>query len=223
MRRHASRAARRSTRRSIRRGIALPLAAAAQPLIHHVVHRHTRFGDVIQSRLSLVLHVHRALMTAGAAARRDQPSASPASRLAGGVAGSDQPRRAASIVARLPLRATRLEAATSLFRSAAGVVTRRHTDASGRTDAGPRAAAAMTLPRQHDNSPRRHESATTTATRSDHAALPDDRGGRATPHGRTRRDEVPVLPDGEIERLAERVIGSIDRRIAAQRERVGRF
>jgi hypothetical protein len=31
------------------------------------------------------------------------------------------------------------------------------------------------------------------------------------------------VPDGEIERLAERVIGSIDRRIAAQRERVGRF
>jgi hypothetical protein len=82
----------------------------------------------------------------------------------------------------------------------------------------------MTLPRRHESSSRRQESGITAATHRDEAAATNDRGARTTPLERTRRhDAAPALPDREIERLAGRVIDSIDRRIAAQRERLGRF
>jgi len=47
------------------------------------------------------------------------------------------------------------------------------------------------------------------------AAAPD-----SAPPGRT--PPARALADPDLERLAERVIGSIDRRIAARRERLGR-
>ena len=51
-----------------------------------------------------------------------------------------------------------------------------------------------------------------------------DRGARIAGPGRARGDgAATALPDVEIERLAGRVIDSIDRRVAAQRERLGRF
>ena len=82
----------------------------------------------------------------------------------------------------------------------------------------------MTLQRRHEDSSRRHENAITAATRGDEAIATTDRSGRTTHLERTRRnDAAPPLPDREIERLAGRVIDSIDRRIAAQRERLGRF
>jgi hypothetical protein len=47
------------------------------------------------------------------------------------------------------------------------------------------------------------------------------------PSAGSRGDDSPnsqrlALPDYELERLAERVIGTIDRRIIADRERLGR-
>jgi hypothetical protein len=47
---------------------------------------------------------------------------------------------------------------------------------------------------------------------------PDGRRGTVAPLA----PRTVAIPDQEIERLAERVIGTIDRRIAAQRERLGR-
>jgi hypothetical protein len=219
----AARLAHRHARRAIRRGIHLPLVAAARTLTNHVMHRHTRFGDVIQSRLSLVLHLHSTLITGSAARPRQQATESPANRRAGLPTVAAPPRRASSIAERLALRVMRVEASPSL-RSAVPVVTNPRSDTSTNGDASWRAATAMTLPRRREDSSRRQENAITSATRVDQATSTDDRGVRTTRPERTRRDDAaPALPDREIERLAGRVIDSIDRRIAAQRERLGRF
>jgi hypothetical protein len=132
-------------------------------------------------------------------------------------------RRVSSLAERLALRVMRIEVSPSL-RSAVPVVTHPRNDTSTNGNASWRATTAMTLPRRREDSSRRHENAITSATRVDQATNTDDRGVRTTRPERTRRDDAaPALPDREIERLAGRVIDSIDRRIAAQRERLGRF
>jgi hypothetical protein len=193
-------------------------------LLYHVVHRHTHFGDVIQPRLNLVLHLHSALTTGNAARPGREATASPSNSHARMPILGDRPRRVRSIAERLAVRAIRIEAPASPPRSVVPVVTHRRSDTTGKTDIEPGATAAMTLPRRHERSSQRHENAITAATRGDEATATKDRGGRTAHLEPTRRnDAAPALPDREIERLAGRVIDSIDRRIAAQRERLGRF
>lgn len=220
----AARLTGRLSRRATRRGINLPLVAVAPAPTHHVVHRHTRLGDVIQSRLSLVLHLHRAFVSGSAVWPRHPQMASPANHRVTMPMAADRPRRTSAIAERLALRVTRTEATPSPLRSSGPVSTHQRTDSAATPDLAPRVAAAMTLPRRHEHGSRRHEPALTGATRFEQDTHADDRGVRTPRPAATRReDAAPVLPDREIERLAGRVIDSIDRRIAAQRERLGRF
>jgi hypothetical protein len=215
-----ARLARRFARRATRSGLAFPLVAPARTLMHHVMHRHTRFGDIIQSRLSFVLHLHRGLVF-GDTPRDGQPALAPTVRRARVAVTADLPRRSVAIAERLPRRATRVETAP-VRPAAVPVVTRQRSDVVSRTEMAQH-VAAMTLPRRPEASSRRGDT-NPAAVQVDRAAVTDDRSVRATRSARGRRDEAsPSLHEADIERVAERVIGSIDRRIAAQRERLGRF
>jgi len=130
------------------------------------------------------------------------------------------PRRGASIAERLTLRARRLEAplpSRSLV-AAARVV---HANAAAAPPVV-NMAPPLTLVRRNEPVAPSSDSAAV-AAHLDRSAVDSARNSHTTRTGQARRVETASVPDGDIERLAERVIGSIDRRIAAQRERLGRF
>jgi len=219
----AARIAGRYRRGAIRRGISLPLAAASRSMDAHAVHRHVRFGDVLQARLQMNVHLHRTLITAATPASREplaRPSAPPRGARAA-AAEAVAPRRRVSIAERLPLRARRLEAALpshSLMAAARSV----RADAAAAPPV-PRTVPPLTLVRRNEPAARSSESAAAAAHVDRGAADADRRNAQTTRASQSRHAETAIVADGEIERLAERVIGSIDRRIAAQRERLGRF
>lgn len=69
---------------------------------------------------------------------------------------------------------------------------------------------------------RLRDRASTPALDEREAAAPGSPEGDSRPPSAPRALQSVAVPEQEIERLTERVIGRIDRRIAAQRERLGR-
>lgn len=216
-----ARLARRLERRSIGRGLSLPLVAPAPAVAQHLVHRHTRFGDVLQSRLTRVTQRHVTFVV-GAVTRSLSQATRVAPLLRAATPVVSGPLRL-PLAQRLALREARVEATPPVSAAADTVVARKPPATAPRIEAGPRAMTAMPV-LQRDRRAGRHEGDVTVARAGDRLMSPEPRRAQATPPGHTAPDAARIaLPDGEIERLAGRVIDSIDRRIAAQRERVGRF
>lgn len=215
-----ARIAGRYRRGVIRRGISLPLATASRALTANVVHRHIRFSTVVQNRVQMQLHLHRTIGAGGTPTARLALVSQTALR--GDAPATEEPvvRRRAHIAEQLPRRARRIEVALSSRDAVVAEWPVRRGSPSGPET--PAMTRALPLLRRHEPAVRSSESAQAPADLG--------RGGvdmagntQTTRSAQTRHIAPAIVADGEIERLAERVIGSIDRRIAAQRERLGRF
>jgi len=218
----AARIAGRHARRALRRGIGLPLAKAARASAQHVVHRHTRFGDVINARLQMDLHLHRTVATHRTPVRRDQAVSHTDADPRALTVVVDNTRVRSPIADRLPMRATRIEAAPASPRSAPPVAS-TSSPLAAVPDAPRSMPTAMTLARPVAPVRDQRRDAAADALSDGRASQAGESRVAAIRTARVQPRVAPSLADGEIERLADRVIGSIDRRIAAQRERLGRF
>jgi hypothetical protein len=234
----ARRLAARYTRgHAARRGIDLLLANVQSVLVQHVLHRYNVSTLLRSSRAPLVSRP--AFPSAALDLRHDD-------RLPGEVMPLEHGRRAApapaaraahgGLLLRMVQRTQRIEIdAKSAFTAsgnAGAACIAVHGGQAGEVSlplALP-AVTAATAPAAPNFDPGSAHGPGERTIAAPGTAEGDDRRGAwqraAESHRRRAAAPRPVsalaIPEQEIERLAERVIGTIDRRIAAQRERLGR-
>jgi len=223
---HASRFAdcirSRHGRRAIAaRRLALPLVVAQRTFVSHIVHRHLHAGSICTVKLACAV-THRLPPAGIASPTQGEVAAFAVTRPLAAAPMIVARAGVRSLVARLAARGRRVECAPAVT---AGV----HSEQS-------RAAAHEERP----PFPARSESSGLPLARPPRHAPSAAAAGPAFSRGETAftgstttaarpssaqldpRPDAAAWGQAEIDRLTARVIGSIDRRIAAERERLGR-
>jgi hypothetical protein len=200
--------------------IDLPLVGRQQPLVQYLLHRHVNRSFLITARIATALHDRRHA-TIVRSTNSQTVSSPPA--IAPGTSDRATPPMAESsretLVLRLMRRTERVEVGPPS----------RHVDREGAATAEATArhqfSTAAIFPLAPTSVMRASASREHSAATATERAEPDAeaRTRSAHPGHPSRGEVVTTMPDGEVERIADRVIGSIDRRIAAHRERLGRF